>query len=84
MAEGLGVLLLVWNAACYQHGPFDFDALEKCIAANQKFLDQYRKRDILAYGSQDDARIRLLFLEFLDALQKCDGKCKARGTIRDS
>jgi hypothetical protein len=80
VAEGLGVLLLVWNAACYRHGPFDFDALEKCIAGNRKLLDQYRKRDILTYGPQDDAQIRPLFLEFLDALQICDGKCKGRKT----
>jgi hypothetical protein len=80
VAEGLGVLLLVWNAACYRHGPFDFDALEKCIADNQAILDQYRKRDILTYGPKDDARIRPLFEDFLDALQICEGRCKGRKT----
>jgi hypothetical protein len=80
VAEGLGVLLLVWNAAFYRHGPFDFDALEKCIADNQELLDQYRQRDILTYGPQDDTRIRPLFQEFLDALQICEGRCKGRKT----
>jgi hypothetical protein len=78
VAEGLGVLLLVWNHAFYRHGPFDFDALERCIEGNQTLLDQYRKRDVLTYGPQDDVQIRPLFQEFLDALQICEGKCKGR------
>ena len=80
VAEGLGVLLLVWNAPCYRHGPFDFDALEKCILENQELLDQYRKRDILSFGPQDDVLIMPLFQAFLHALQICDGKCKGRRT----
>jgi hypothetical protein len=80
VAEGLGVLLLVWNHACYRHGPFDFDALEKCIASNQTLLDAYRRRDILSYVPEDDAHIRALFQHFLVALQICDGKCKGRRT----
>jgi len=32
MADSLGVLLLTWNQAFYRYGPFDFDALEKCIS----------------------------------------------------
>lgn len=80
VAEGLGVLLLVWNAACYRHGPFDFDALEKCLADNQESLDLFRGRDILSYGPEDDARIRAVFQAFLEALQICEGKCKGRKT----
>lgn len=80
VAEGLGVLLLVWNHAFYRHGPFDFDALEKCIAANQELLNEYRERDILAYTRKDDARIRPLFEAFLEALKICEGKCEGRRT----
>src|SRR5262245_45793670 len=80
VAEGLGVLLLVWNAACYRHGLFDFDALEKCIAANQHLLNEYRSRNILSYTPKDDAKIRRLFQDFLEALKICQGKCKGRRT----
>jgi hypothetical protein len=80
MAEGLGVLLLVWNNAFYRNGPFDFDALEACIASNQKLLDEYRKRDVLTYSPKDDAKIKPLFEEFLEALQICEGTCKGRRT----
>lgn len=80
VAEGLGVLLLVWNAAFYRHGPFDFDAREKCLARNQSLLDGYRHRDILSYVPKDDARIKPLFQEFIDALRICDGSCKGRGS----
>ncbi len=78
VAEGLGVLLLVWNAAFYRHGPFDFDALEKCIEKNQLLLNEFRKRDILSYSSKDDKRIRKLLEDFLKALEICEGKCKNR------
>jgi len=50
VAEGLGVLLLVWNAAHFRHGPLDFDALENCIRANQEVLNEYEKRNILTYS----------------------------------
>jgi hypothetical protein len=80
VAEGLGVLLLVWNRACYINGRFDFDALEKCIAANQALINEHRKRDILTYTLKDDAWIKPLFEEFLEALKICEGKCKGRRT----
>src|SRR5713226_2386422 len=47
VAEGLGVLLCVWNHAFYRNGPFDYDLLEKCIAKNQAVLDTFRHRNIL-------------------------------------
>jgi hypothetical protein len=80
VAEGLGVLLLIWNAAFYRRGPFDFDALEQCIAINQALLNEYRKRDILTYTPKDDTRIRPLFEAFIEALRICEGKCKGRGS----
>jgi len=69
VAEGLGVLLLVWNAAHFRHGSLDFDALENCIKANQELLNEYQKRNILTYTSKDDAKIERLFQAFLEALK---------------
>lgn len=80
VAEGLGVLLLVWNHAFYRNGPFDFDALEKCIQANQTKLDGFRSRDVLSYSPTDDLEVKRLFEQFLEALRICDGKCKGRGS----
>jgi hypothetical protein len=69
VAEGLGVLLLVWNAAHFRHGPLDFDALENCIKGSQKVLNEYRNRNILTYTAKDDAKIGTLFEAFLEALK---------------
>jgi hypothetical protein len=80
VAEGLGVLLCVWNNAFYRLGPFDYDLLEKCIAKNQAVLDTFRHRNILSHSLNDDTQIRRLFQEFLDALQICEGKCKGRAS----
>jgi hypothetical protein len=80
VAEGLGVLLCVWNHAFYRNGPFDYDLLEKCIAKNQARLDAFRHRSILTHSLNDGSQIRSLFHEFLDALRICEGKCKGRGS----
>jgi len=81
VAEGLGVLLLVWNQACYRHGPFDYSALEECLKRNRENLNKYQKRDILSYSAEKDGSpIKVLFQDFLEALQICDGKCKGRRT----
>lgn len=80
VAEGLGVLLCVWNHAFYRNGPFDYDLLEKCIAKNQALLDSFRHRNILTHSPNDDGPIQSLFQEFLDALRICEGKCKGRGS----
>src|SRR5581483_2817127 len=63
VAEGLGVLLCVWNHAFYRNGPFDYDLLEKCIAKNQAVLDGFRHRSILTYSLDDDRQITSLFQE---------------------
>jgi len=78
VAEGLGVLLCVWNNAFYRLGPFDYDLLEQCIARNRAVLDAFRHRNILTHSPDDDRQMRPLFQEFLDALQICEGKCKGR------
>jgi hypothetical protein len=80
VAEGLGVLLCIWNHAFYRNGPFDYDLLEKCIARNQSVLSEFRERNILTYSRDDDSKIKLLFQEFLEALRICEGKCKGRAT----
>jgi hypothetical protein len=80
VAEGLGVLLCVWNNAFYRLGSFDYDLLEQCIAKNQAVLDAFRHRNILTHSPDDDRKIRPLFQEFLDALQICEGKCKGRAS----
>lgn len=77
IADSLGVLLLTWNQAFYRYGPFDFQHLEKIIAANQPLLDGFRSRHIVTYSSADDAAIRSLFGEFMAALQICEGSKKA-------
>src|SRR5262249_48579074 len=79
VAEGLGGLLLVWNAAHFRHGPLDFDALENCIAANQEVLNEYRKRNILTYTSKDDTKIGPLFRDFLEALKIWE---RVRGKVK--
>lgn len=80
VAEGLGVLLCVWNHAFYRLGSFDYDLLEKCIAKNQAVLEGFRHRNILTQTLADDSQIRSIFQEFLDALRICEGKCKGRGS----
>jgi hypothetical protein len=80
VAEGLGVLLCVWNHAFYRNGPFDYDLLEKCIAKNQGVLDRFRHRNILTHTLDDDKQIGSLFQAFLDALRICEGKCHGRGS----
>jgi hypothetical protein len=80
VAEGLGVLLCIWNHAFYRNGLFDYDQLEKCIACNQTVINGFRKRNILTYTPDDDRQIKPLFQAFLEALRICEGKCKGRGT----
>lgn len=80
MAEGLGVLLSVWNNAFYRNGPFDYDELERCIARNQTLLNGFRQRNILSYSPDDEPQIKPLFEDFLEALRICEGKCEGRRT----
>jgi hypothetical protein len=80
VADGLGVLLLVWNQAFYRQGSFDFGALEARIAQNQKLLADYRKRDVLTYSPNDNAKIKQLFRRFLEALEICEKGNKGRRT----
>jgi len=78
MADGLGVLLLTWNQAFYRYGMFNFDKLEKCIADNLKRIEYFRERDIFSFSSRDRDEVRVLFMEFLGALQIDSGKMRGR------
>jgi len=51
LAEGVGVLLLTWNAAFYtKYGSFDFDKLEDFIGKRIDDLKVYSNRSILSYS----------------------------------
>lgn len=82
MAEGLGVLLAVWNNAFYRYGLFDYDELENCIGKHQKSLTRFRKRNILSYEpAKDNQSIRRVFDDFLDALSVAAGDSVRRSPV---
>ena len=67
LAEGLGVLLLTWNAAFYtKYGSFDFDVLEDYLKQNTTMLKEYSERNILSYSNADDNQIQTVFKELLE------------------
>jgi len=76
MANGIGVLLLIWNQAFYRYGIFDFGRIEDAIQANLATIQDYRNRDIVTIGTPDEPLIKKLFRQFLDALQIANGKRK--------
>lgn len=69
MAEGIGVLLHSWHLTFYRFGDFSRPLLEECIERNLRILSQFRGRDIVALSGGDEAQIKHLFNEFLDALK---------------
>lgn len=67
LAEGLGVLLLTWNAAFYtKYGSFDFDILEDYLEKNTSLLREYSERNILSHSKGDEKQILTLFRELLE------------------
>jgi hypothetical protein len=80
VAEGLGVLLLTWNQACYRYGSFDFEKLEQFLVERYSDLSKFRGRNILSWNEQDASKVTELFEELLDALI---GKSKG-GKLRRS
>jgi len=73
IADGIGVLLLVWNQAHYRYCNFalDFEGLERFLKNNEKALKELRHRDISGFNSSNDGNlIRRLFDDLLDVL-KC-------------
>ncbi|GAB6079015.1 hypothetical protein [Hydrogenobaculum acidophilum] len=73
IADGVCVLLLTWNQAFYKYGYFDFKELEKCIEKNLQRLGEFRQRDITSLSQSDEEKIKLVFDEFLKALEIADG-----------
>jgi len=78
IAEGLGVLLLVWNQAFYRHTSFDFDKLEDFINCNKERLQEFRKRCIFDLNPSDENLIKRLFNELLDVLSVKNKKGRVR------
>jgi hypothetical protein len=70
LAEGIGVLLLTWNAAFYtRYGTFDFDKLEVFIENRAEELKKFNQRSILSYGKDDDVVVQQLFEELMEAVK---------------
>jgi len=70
LAEGVGVLLLTWNAAFYtKYGSFDFDKLEDFIGKRIDDLKVYSNRSILSYSKTDDEPVQQLFSELVEAVK---------------
>jgi len=76
MADGLGVLLLTWNQACYRYGSFSFDKLEECLRSNWKTIERFRESEIFCLSELDKNAIVKLFEELLEALKIAEGKSK--------
>lgn len=69
MADGVGVLLYIWNRAFYQDGStLDFDELEDCIDRNLQVLQSFRNKSILKLSEPDAEIINKLFNDFMNAL----------------
>ena len=68
MANGLGVLLLIWNQAFYRYGSFDFDRLESCISRNMEMIKGFRSKKITDLMAHDENDIFFLFNQFNEAL----------------
>jgi hypothetical protein len=75
VADGIGVLLLVWNQAFYRYCNFalDFEDLEKFLRENKKIIEELRDRDISSLDKTDADIIRELFDELLDVLE-CENR----------
>lgn len=74
MTDGLGVLLLTWNQALYRYEEFDFQDLEDCIRKSWRDIEGFKVRDIDSLTSLDEAKIKKLFDNFLDALRTTKAK----------
>lgn len=82
MADGVRVLLYTWNRVFYWDGStLDFHKLENCIGDHLLLLETFRRRYILSLSEQDEAQIRRLFEDFMDALvgvRETEGKRKIK------
>jgi len=76
IADGIGVLLLVWNQAFYRYCNFalDFEGLENFLRKNEKTIKEIRNRDISSLKKDDEKLVKELFVELLDVLKCGDRK----------
>ncbi len=75
MADGLGVILLTWNARLYLRGSLDFESLQECLERNWTKLEAYNLRRITSLNSSDEQGVKEFFDDFLRATS-----CKVRKT----
>ena len=54
VADGLGVLLSIWNNSFYRYGPFSYDDLEDCIDSNAATLNKFRQKALVRSCIDDD------------------------------
>ena len=74
MVDALTVLLLTWNGAFYRYGPFDQDALERCLKHHWDTIENFHQREIASLRESDRDPLKALFLSLLDALRIAQGK----------
>ena len=75
IADGIGVLLLVWNQAFYRYCNFalDFESLERFLKENEEVIQELRHREISSFDKNDMPTIRRLFTGLLKVLE-CGNK----------
>ncbi|MEW6377872.1 MAG: hypothetical protein AB1502_19035 [Thermodesulfobacteriota bacterium] len=69
MARGIKILLDVWHLSFYRFGNFELSLLTKCVEHNLSLIDRFKQRNINSLSSSDEAEIKDMFNEFLDALR---------------
>ena len=79
MANGVGVLLLVWNHAYYRYSNFslDFELIAGFIRRNLEVLKVLRTRELTSFSSDDVQEVRRLFSEALEATIRGKGAPKS-------
>jgi len=77
ITDGLGVLLLTWNQAFYRYGHFNFDRLEACIGKWWSDIEKYRNRELGSLSSEEEDKIKELFHDFLESLERKNDKAKS-------
>jgi hypothetical protein len=74
MGDGLGVLLLTWNAGFYRYGSLNFASLQGCIEKNLQTIEAYSKENIVDIAEADRVTVTQLFNDFLLALRRPEHK----------
>jgi hypothetical protein len=84
MADGMGVLLLTWNASFYRYGLFDFANLEAALQKNMPTIEKFRTLDLVKTDIElkdYEADIMCLFQDFLTALKITKGKKEIKSPV---